>query len=138
MTGHWQGLLSAAIIILIFAALFYHGIVRMETARRWIERGAVLLDVDTGGELAVRHPRVAMSVALEDLPRRAHELGPPETFIVVYANSWWRGAKAVHDLRGMGFWNLQNAAGRGTNATLRKSATREEARRQNEDRPQLA
>ena len=85
--GTWQGILAAALILGIFAAMFHHHVfVRLEKARHWLERGAVLLDVDTHGEFALHHPRVALSIPLEDLARRAHELHPPETLVVVFAH----------------------------------------------------
>lgn len=138
MLATWQGILAAALMVGIFAAMFHHHVVRLETARAWIARGAVLLDVDTDGEFALHHPRVALSIPLEELARRAHELHPPETEIVVFAHSWWRGARAVNQLRGMGFWSLHNAAGLRTKEKLNKAMVSAEERRQNEEQPKLA
>ena len=135
MLATWQGILAAALMVGIFAAMFHHHVVRLETARAWIARDAILLDVDARGEFARHHPRVAISIPLADLARRAHELRPPETEIVVFAHSWWRGAQAVHQLRGMGFWSLHNAAGLLTKEKLSKSMASAEERRQNEEQP---
>ncbi|HEX7600681.1 MAG TPA: rhodanese-like domain-containing protein [Polyangiaceae bacterium] len=138
MLATWQGILAAALMVAIFAAMFHHHVVRLETARARIARGAVLLDVDTPGEFALHHPRSAVSIPLADLARRAHELRPPETEIVVFAHRWWRGAQAVHLLRGMGFWSLYNAAGVRTKEKLAKAMASAEERRQNEEQPKLA
>ena len=113
MLHAWQGILVAALMVGIVMAMFHHHVVRGEKARAWVGRGALLVDVDTRGEFAQHHPRVAISVPLEELGQRAHELGSPETPIVVFAQSWWRGAQAVYALRGMGYWTLYNAAGLG-------------------------
>ena len=131
----WQGILVAAVMLGTFAAMFRHHIVRMEEARKWLARGALLVDVDTHGEFATRHPEIALSIPLEDLARRAHELRPPATEVVVFAHSWWRGAQAVHQLRGMGFWSLHNAAGLLTKEKLSMAATSVVERRENKEPP---
>ena len=118
-----------------FAAMIRHHIVRLETAREWLKAGAVLVDVDTAGEFAFHHPEVARSIPLEELARRAHELGSNEVQIVVFAHSWWRGARAVHLLRGMGFWSLHNAAGLLVKEKLSKSIKSAAALGKNEEAP---
>lgn len=67
-------------------------VVRISKARSWLSRGALLVDVDTAGELARHHPRVAVNIPLEDLARRAHELGENNKPLVIFAHSWRRGA----------------------------------------------
>jgi rhodanese-related sulfurtransferase len=78
MPGAWFGILSAGTMLGLFSVIFYHGIVRFYKARDWLsKRGAVLVDVDTRGEFACAHPRVAVNIPLESLARRAHEIGGP-------------------------------------------------------------
>lgn len=118
------GLLAGGAIVGTCAAAWHHYVVRTSKARAWLARGAVLVDVDTAGEFARHHPRVAINVPLEDLSRRAHELGHKDTPIVVFAHSWTRGARATAELRGMGFWDVMNAAGLHTKERLSAEAAR--------------
>lgn len=135
MLAPWEGILAAVGMLGTFAVMIRHHIVRLETARAWLKAGAVLVDVDTKSEFAVHHPGVAFSVPLEELARRAHELGSHENQIVVFAHSWWRGARAVHVLRGMGFWSLHNVAGLLVKEELSKSIKSAAALRENQEQP---
>jgi rhodanese-related sulfurtransferase len=107
-----------------FALMFHHYVVRIFKARSWLSRGAVLVDVDIAGEFARHHPRVAVSVPLEALAQRAHELGERSNPVVIFAHSWSRGARAVHLLRGVGFTEVMNAAGLETKEKLDAEAAR--------------
>jgi rhodanese-related sulfurtransferase len=123
----------------LFSVIFYHGIVRFYKARDWLsKRGAVLVDVDTRGEFACAHPRVAVNIPLESLARRAHEIGGHEKPIVVFAHSWWRGARAASELRGIGFWEVLNGAGLLTRERLSKACAAAAKIRENEKQPELA
>lgn len=111
MSGATVGFLVAAALLAAFGVLFYYYVGRIAHARAWLSRGAVLVDVDAAGEFARHHPRVAMSIPLAFLAARAHEIGGREQPIVVFAHSWMVGARAVHLLRGVGFWEVLNASG---------------------------
>jgi rhodanese-related sulfurtransferase len=107
----WLGLLAGSALGGSFVTLFHHHVMRIARARKWLSRGAILVDVDPDGEFARRHPELAIHIPMQDLARRAHELRERERPIVVVANRWRHGAQAVHLLRGVGFAELLNAAG---------------------------
>ena len=118
------GLLFGGACVAILAALFHHYVVRMAKAREWLSEGAILVDVDKTAEFAAHHPRVAVNIPLEDLERRAHELGAKSTRIVVFGHSWRRGAQAVRALHGAGFGEIMSAAGLSTKEKLSVEAWR--------------
>jgi len=61
---------------------------------------------------------------LEVLARHAKDLGSLDRPMVVFAHSWRRGARAVHDLRALGFRTVLNAAGMRFKERLSASAQR--------------
>jgi len=122
MFSAWIGILSASAFLLSIAALFHHYAVRFYAAERWLSRGATLLDVDTGAEFARHHPANSFPIPLEELSRRSHELGETARPVVVFAHSWLRAARAVHELRSLGFEEVMNAAGAHERAWLHGSS----------------
>jgi rhodanese-related sulfurtransferase len=138
MVTAWVGFLVAATMIAFFAALFHHEVGRIHTAREWLSRGAILVDVDDAGEFALHHPRVAVSIPRAELARRAHELGPTSQPIVVFAHAWRRGAMAASELRSIGYWDVLNVAGVRTKEKLSAAVSRAEALRDDSGEPELA
>lgn len=124
MPGAMVGLLVAGALSSGLGAAFHHYVVRMSTARRLLTDGGVLVDVDTTGEFAQHHPRVAISIPLEELAARAGEIGARERPVVVFAHSWRRGARATRELRSLGFREVMNAAGLRTKEKLSLAARR--------------
>lgn len=85
------------------------------SARRLVERGALLLDVRTPAEFATDHIPGAINIPVQELDRRMGELGPKDKPVVVYCQSGRRsgraarmlkeaGYAAVHDLGAMSRW----------------------------------
>lgn len=132
MSGTLRGILLAALAVGILTMLFHHAVMRIYKAREWLARGAILVDVDTASEFATHHPRIAVSMPLETLVQQATSLGTRRTSIVVFAHSWWRGAKAVRVLRRIGFSDVYNAAGVHTKEELSMAAARSPAAQDNE------
>lgn len=123
--GAWLGLSAGGWVCAgVLALLFHHYVVRIRRAGSWLWRGALLVDVDAAGEFALQHPRVAVNIPLQDLARRAHELGGNNKPLVIFANSWRRGAQALHELRGIGYSEVMNAAGLRTKEKLSAEASR--------------
>jgi len=118
------GVVAAVGFFAISAALFHHYVVRIYTAGSWLSKGALLVDVDTVGEFALRHPAVAISMPLEVLAKRASDLGSRNRPMVVFAHRWSRGARAVNDLHRLGFRTVLNAAGMRFNERLSAAAER--------------
>jgi rhodanese-related sulfurtransferase len=138
MVGAPLGLLIGSACLAASAWLFYRYIVRVHEARAWLSRGAVLVDVDSADDFARRHPRIAVSIPLEDLARRACEIGGKERLIVVFAHGWRRGMQAVVKLRGMGFLAVMNAAGVYTRERLGAFASSADEARQRQDLIELS
>jgi rhodanese-related sulfurtransferase len=73
-----------------------------QQARRLVAEGAVLLDVRSSVEYAVRHIDGAINVPVGDLEARADELDPDRP-VVVYCLSGHRSANAGRILKEKGF-----------------------------------
>ncbi len=130
MPGALLGLVAAIALVGGIAVRFHHDVVRIYEARdRLHHRGALLVDVDAAGDFARHHPRLAVNIPLEELARRAHELGPMDRPIIVYAHHWRDGAKAVHLLRAHGFQDVFDAAGVRTREKLGAAAAHADAAR---------
>lgn len=138
MSGAWLGAIVGSGACVALAILFHHYAVRVSNARAWLTRGALLVDVDAAGEFARHHPRVAVNIPLEDLARRAHELGTRERPLVVFAHSWLRGARATRELRALGTWEVMNAAGLYTKEKLNEAARDAEQKKTRVAAPDLA
>jgi len=138
MSG-WHGVALGAACLATLGWIFHHYLVRLHDARAWLSKGGILVDVDPADEFVRHHPRVALGIPLEDLARRAHEVGSKDRPVVVFAHSWQRGARAVHDLRGMGFREVMSAAGLHTKETLCEADARgPEARQEPADLIELS
>lgn len=123
------GFAVAALIIGIIGARFHYDVVRLFEARDRLRAGGVLLDVDRTGDFVDRHPQLAVNIPLAELARRAHELGPIDKPIVIYAHRFRDGAEAAHLLRSMGFKDVFDAAGVRVKEKLSATAARVEAAR---------
>jgi len=132
MSEAWRGIVLAALAAGILMALFHHAVVRIYKARDWLARGAILLDVDSPAEFAEHHPRIAVNLPLETLVQDVGTIGARNSRIVVFAHSWWRGAKAVRELRRFGFVDVFNAAGVHTKEELSMAAARSAPAEDNE------
>ncbi len=111
MVAALAGVMAALFGVGVIGLTFHHDVMRVFEARERLRRGGVLLDIEQPGEFAQRHPRLAINIPLAELRRRAHELGPKTTPIVVYAHRWRDGRKAMHLLRTLGYEDVFDAAG---------------------------
>ena len=75
---------------------------RAEAKRLVLEERAVLLDVRSPAEHASGHPRGALNIPLQDLPRRMGEL-PQDRPVVVFCASGRRSASAGEMLSRAGY-----------------------------------
>ncbi len=138
LIGAWVGLLMGGALCALFALMFHYYVMRIFKARDWLSRGALLVDVDEAGEFARHHPRVAVSVPLDQLARRAHELGGAQRRVVIFAHRWSDGARAAQVLRAIGFGEVMNAAGVDTKEKLSAEAARAAAARNETEVIELA
>lgn len=120
-----------------FAWMFNHYAIRRSRAREWVRHGARLIDVDSTTEFLHHHPGRALHIPLADLSQRAHELGDHAQPVVVFAHDYWRGARAVRELRAMGYWDVLNAAGLKVKEVL-DATTDATTREKNTDLEELA
>jgi rhodanese-related sulfurtransferase len=129
MLGAFAGIALASGLIAAIGYRFHHDVMRVFEARERLRGGGVLVDVDTRGEFAERHPRLAINIPLEELSRRADELGSTSRPVVVYAHRWRRGMKAVHLLRSLGYQDVYDAAGARVKEKLSVAAAEADAGR---------
>jgi rhodanese-related sulfurtransferase len=87
------------------------GVVDGATGKRLADAGAVVLDVRTPAEFAAGHVPGARNIPVDEVERRAAELGPISTPIVVYCKSGRRSAAAIEALSRLGYSRLWNAGG---------------------------
>lgn len=73
----------------------------VKEAKRWVARGAVLLDVRTREEHADGRIAGSKNIPVQELGARLSEL-PPHAEVVVYCRSGGRSAAAAQLLRGAG------------------------------------
>jgi len=85
------------------------GVVDGATAAALAASGATVVDVRTPAEFAAGHVPGAINVPFDEIARRARELGPPATPLVVYCRSGRRSAIAVEALRGLGYGKVWDA-----------------------------
>lgn len=85
------------------------GIVDGPTGAALARAGAVVVDVRTPQEYAAGHAEGAVNVPFDELPRRAAELGPPGTPIVLYCRSGRRSGIAASALRSAGYTRVWDA-----------------------------
>lgn len=97
------------VVLLLFAVVFV--VQRLAAANRTspadavrlVKEGAKLVDVRTTSEFAAGHIAGAVNIPVQDLERRAGELGPTDTRIVLYCRSGTRSGRAHRILTGKGF-----------------------------------
>jgi rhodanese-related sulfurtransferase len=101
-----------AICVIVFLAtivtFFRIGEGISRRARKRVAEGALLLDVQRARDFEHAHIEGALNIPLEDLRKRAAELGPPTRPIVLYCKNGVRAVRAMPILRDMGYANVMN------------------------------
>lgn len=85
----------------MLGSVFGHSAHASAEARRWVERGATLLDVRSREEFGDAHLHGAVCVPVDELQARSHEL--PRGRVVVYCRSGSRSAYAARILDARGY-----------------------------------
>ncbi|MGE0789546.1 MAG: rhodanese-like domain-containing protein [Sandaracinaceae bacterium] len=80
-------------------------------ARKLVENGGRLLDVRTRGEFGSGHLPGALNIPLQELSRRAAEIGAKDRPVVVYCASGARSRSAAKMLKAAGFATVHNLGG---------------------------
>ena len=76
------------------------------TAQALVASGARVVEVRTAAEFSSGHVPGAINIPFDELPRRAGEIGPPTTPMVLYCRSGNRSGQAVDALRRAGYTKL--------------------------------
>jgi rhodanese-related sulfurtransferase len=82
------------------------GVVDGATAKLLAASGAKVVDVRTPGEFASGHVPGAVNIPFDELPRRAAEIGPTSTPVVLYCRTGRRSGIAADALQKAGFSKL--------------------------------
>jgi|SRR5580658_9727193 rhodanese-related sulfurtransferase len=92
----------------VIAYFWWSGTVNVSAARRMIQKGALLLDVDSSEAFGLAHLDGSVNIPVDDLARRQDDVGPRERRIVVYARKGRTSAHAAHILRSIGYHSVLN------------------------------
>ena len=95
--------LAAMLIIGFFMLRGLLGKTSPDEAHALVAKGARLVDVRSPGEFAGGHIPGAVNIPVDQIDRRAGEIGPKEAGVVVYCASGMRSASAAGTLRKLGF-----------------------------------
>ncbi len=76
-----------------------------------IKDGAVIVDVRTVDEFEDGHYPKAINIPVNELPKRAAEIGPKDKPVLLYCASGSRSAMGAMLLKTMGFTDVTNAGG---------------------------
>lgn len=87
------------------------GVVDGRTGRAIAEAGARIVDVRTPQEFAAGHVPGAINIPFDEIGKRAAEIGPPQTPVLLYCRTGRRSAIAASALRDLGYeklWDMQS------------------------------
>jgi phage shock protein E len=82
------------------------GLVDGATAKSLAAAGAKVVDVRTAEEFASGHVPGAINIPYDQIARRASEIGPPSTRVVLYCGTGRRSGIAVEALQKAGYEKL--------------------------------
>jgi rhodanese-related sulfurtransferase len=82
------------------------GVVDGATAKALVAAGAKVVDVRTAEEFTAGHVPGAINIPYDQLPRRAAEIGPASTPVVLYCRTGRRSGIAAEALQKAGFSKL--------------------------------
>lgn len=87
----------------VIGYFWWRGTANVYEAHRLVEKGALLLDVDSQEAFGAAHLDGSLNIPVEDVAMRQAEIGPIERPIVVYAREGRTSARATHVLRSIGY-----------------------------------
>lgn len=95
-----------AVLMVVGACRVHAQATTSEQAHRWVDDGALLLDVRTPEEFAAGHVEGAVNIPVQNLAERMAEVGPQDRPVVVYCRSGARSARATAMLKEAGYQQL--------------------------------
>ncbi len=102
------GVGTAAALLAFYYLVWWRAGPHLTKARELVSKGASLIDVDDPLDFELEHIEGATNIPLEELARRAHELGSFEHPIVVSGRDPVRTVRAARELRLIGFHQVLN------------------------------
>jgi len=107
-------IISVLIITALFFTLFFYmrsDIATPEKTARWINSGALIVDVRTPEEFAAGNYKGSINIPLSELEKNLHLFGDKKGKIIVYCRTGNRSGKAKKILIENGFENVINGGG---------------------------
>ena len=107
-------IISVLIITALFFTLFFYmrsDIATPEKIARWINSGALIVDVRTPEEFAAGNYKGSINIPLSELEKNLHFFGDKKGKIIVYCRTGNRSGKAKKILIENGFENVINGGG---------------------------
>ncbi|MFZ5479737.1 MAG: rhodanese-like domain-containing protein [Myxococcota bacterium] len=109
----WFQYVVFAAVAAFFLWTRFAGKTSSDEAHRLVAEGARLVDVRSTGEFASRHLDGALNIPVDQIDRRAGELGPKEKPVVLYCASGARSARAASVLKARGFTEVYDLGAMG-------------------------
>lgn len=103
MIPDWLWWAAFALAAAYFLYSRFAGKTSSKDAHDIVAAGGRLVDVRSAGEFADGHVDGALNIPVDEIGRRAAEIGPTDTPVVVYCRSGARSARAASVLREKGF-----------------------------------
>jgi phage shock protein E len=100
--------IAGGLFLAVIGYFWWRGTVNVSDAHRLVERGALLIDVDSPEVFGGAHLDGSINIPVDDLARRQDDVGPVERRIVVYARKGRTSARAAHLLRSVGYRSVLN------------------------------
>jgi len=100
--------IAGGALLTVIGYFWWRGTVNVSSARRMVQKGALLIDVDSPEAFGVAHLDGSVNIPVEDLARRQEDVGPLAREIVVYARKGRTSARAAHVLRSIGYHSVLN------------------------------
>ena len=105
----WIAILAVAGVLAVFGFLKQINSVTEESARKYLQQGAKVIDVRTAQEYSERHLPKTINIPLGELKQRiASEAPNKETILLLHCLSGGRSSVGTQTLKGMGYKNVFN------------------------------
>lgn len=106
---NWISLLAWAVVFVILILLKRASQIQPQKARKFLEDGALLIDVRTTSEFAGGHLPGALNLPLDTIEGSiARHAASKEQVLLLHCQSGMRSGLAARKLRSMGYTNVHN------------------------------
>jgi phage shock protein E len=108
MSPFFLAVIAGGAFLAVIGYFWWSGTVNVSAARQMVQKGALLIDVDSSEAFGLAHLDGSVNIPVEDLARRQDDVGPLARRIVVYARRGRTSAHAAHVLRSIGYHSVLN------------------------------